>query len=224
VLLAAAMLAAPSGAQDVESDYPSEPPGFEVPDTVNEEPSSGDTLFDQSDLGNVVQSAQSHYHAGRREMQAAEKLARKAQEAASEERRQEILARRAQTLERAAGEFVEAIGFDRALMEAYVALGETYRTLDEHARALQVHAAALAVDPESEANFEGWAGSLLALDRLGDAVAAYDSYSAARPERARHLLDGMRHWLEAKRQDPGAVPPEAIQRLAEWLAQHEVGS
>lgn len=216
-LLPVALLCAAAARAQYDDPY-SAPPG------PNEEPGSNDSLFEQSDLGNVAQQAQTHYHAGRRELQTAEKLARKAAEAPSEERRSDLLDRRAETLERAVGEFSEAIGFERSLVEAYVGLGEAYSGLGKHAEALQVHAAALEVDPESEANFEGWAGSLLALDRLGDAVAAHDSYSAARPERARYLLDGMRQWLEAKREDPGAVSPEAIQRLAEWLAQHDAGS
>ncbi|MGH9464660.1 MAG: hypothetical protein ACRD0X_03370 [Thermoanaerobaculia bacterium] len=207
-------------AQDVESDEPSTPPGFEIPEGANDERSANETLFEQTDLGNVMQAAQGHYHAGRREMQAAEKLAKKAAEATSEGRRQEMLSRRAAALERAASEFVEAIGFDRSLMEAYIALGGAYRELDKHAQALQVHAAALAVDPENEANFAGWADSLLALDRLGDAASAYESYAQANPRRAQVLLDGMKQWLEVKRQDPGGVAPEAIQRLADWLAQH----
>ncbi len=223
--LASGVRTAPAAAQDVETEEPGMLPGeFEDPEGANTERSSYSTLFDQSDLGNVIQSAQAHYHAGQRELQSAEKLARKAEEAASEERRGEILSRRAAALERAAAEFVEAIGYDRSLAEAYVALGEAYRELGKNEQALEVHAAGLAVDPESEANFEGWANSLLALDRLGDAVAAHDSYSRERPQRARYLLDGMKRWLEAKQRDPGNVPPEAVQRLVDWLAQHDAGA
>ncbi len=202
----------PAGAQE---DY-----GYSSPPGPNEEPSSGDTLFEQSDLGNVAQAAQSHYHSGRRELQSAEKLARRAAEAPSEERRSELLERRSAALERAAEEFSEAIGFDKGLLDAYLGLGQAYAALSKHEEALQVHAAALEIEPESEASFQGWAAALLALNRLGDAVAAYETYAGARPERARQLLDGMKQWLEAKQRDPGEVAPEAIQRLADWLAQH----
>jgi len=226
--LALALLAAasppPTRAQDVESDFPGGPMDLGSPEGPNTERGSGESLFERSDLGNVAQTAQAHYHAADREMQTAEKLARKAAAAPDEERRAAALARRAEALERAAAEFLEAIGFDKSLIEAYVGLGEAYAELGKHEEALQVHAQALALDPQSEASFAGWVDSLLALDRLGDAAAAYDAYAASQPARAEVVLAGMRAWLAAKQQDPGEVSPEAIQRLVDWLAQHGAGT
>lgn len=210
-------LALPAAVLAQDDDPYSAPPG------PNEEPSGYDSLFEQSDLGNVAQAAQTHYHTGQRELQAAEKLARKAAGAPSEERRTDLLDRRAETLERAVDEFVEAIGFERTLVDAYVGLGEAYSGLGKHGEALQVHAAALEVDPESMASFQGWVDALLALNMLGDATLAYENYAQARPELAQVLLDGMKGWLETRRQEPADVPPEAIERLANWLAQHEAG-
>jgi tetratricopeptide (TPR) repeat protein len=193
------------------------------PEGPNTERGSNESLFERSDLGNVAQAARSHYHAGQRELQTAEKLARKAAEATDEERRATALGRRTEHLEKAASEFLEAIGFDKSLVDAYVGLGEAYSELGKHEEALQVHAQALALDPQSDASFAGWVDELLALNRLGDAAAAYDAYAATQPERAQVVLAGMRAWYAAKQQDPGDVSPEAIARMADWLAQHGAG-
>lgn len=193
---------------------------YEDAPAPNEEPSSYDTLFEQSDLGNVAQAAQLAYRSGLRELESAEKLAERAAEA-PEDKRQKLLDKRAKALDRAVEQFQEAIGYDDHLLDAYTGLGSALRLLGKYEDALQVHARALQADAERDADFRGWAESLLALDMLGDATLTYTKLQATRPDRAAILMDEMKAWLAEKRQDPGDLEPEDIQRLADWIAQQE---
>jgi hypothetical protein len=55
--------------------------------TGPDEPGTTETLFEQSDLGNVAQTANAHYHSGTRQLKRAEKLAPKAAETEAGEKR-----------------------------------------------------------------------------------------------------------------------------------------
>lgn len=213
-LLLAALLLVPATltAQSEEREAP------------NREPSADETLFEQSDLGNVAQAARFSWAAGDRELQAARKLERRADEAPDETKRDELLAKRTTALERAVGHFEEAIGYNPRLLDAYTGLGTALRGLDRHADALRVHARALELDDGREEDFRGWAEALLGLDMLGDATTAYGQLVATRPDRAAILMDEMKAWLAEKRQDPGELRPEDVQRLADWIAAQEAGA
>jgi tetratricopeptide (TPR) repeat protein len=196
---------------------------FEDPPSPGEEPSSEDTLFEQSDLGNVTQAAQFAYRGGQRELDAAAKLADKAADAPSEEKRQALLEKRTKALQQAVEKFQEAIGYQPDLLDAYTGLGAALRELGQYGDALQVHARALEADSDREEDFRGWAGSLLALDMLGDATTAYTRLATSRPDQAAILMETMKAWLAEKQADPGDLSPEDVQRLADWIAQHEAG-
>ena len=196
---------------------------FEDPPSPAEEPSSEDTLFEQSDLGNVTQAAQFAYRGGQRELDAAAKLAGKAADAPSEEKRQALLEKRTKALQQAVEKFQEAIGYQPGLLDAYTGLGAALRELGLHEDALQVYARALEADDGREEDFRGWAASLLALDMLGDATSAYARLAANRPDQAAILMETMKAWLAEKQTDPGDLRPEDIQRLADWIAQQEAG-
>jgi len=196
---------------------------FEDPPSPGEEPSSEDTLFEQSDLGNVTQAAQFAYRGGQRDLDAAAKLARKAAEAPSEDKRQALLEKRTKALQQAIEKFQEAIGFQPDLLDAYTGLGTALRELGLHGDALQVHARALEADGDREEDFRGWAGSLLALNMLGDATTAYTRLAASRPDQAAILMETMKAWLAEKQTDPGDLSPEDVRRLADWIAQQEAG-
>ncbi|MEZ5332458.1 MAG: hypothetical protein R2991_10500 [Thermoanaerobaculia bacterium] len=193
---------------------------FEDPPAPNEEPSSYDTLFEQSDLGNVSQAARFAFSSGQRELQTAEKLAQKIAEAPAD-KRAHLEEKRQKALEGAAESFQEAIGYNAELLDAYTGLGTAFRKLGRYEEALQVHAKALQADAGRDGDVRGWAGSMLGLNMLGDATVAYERLSASRPGQAAILLDAMKEWLAEKQQDPGDLKPEDVQRMADWIAQHE---
>jgi tetratricopeptide (TPR) repeat protein len=194
---------------------------FEDPPAPNVEPGSDETLFEQSDLGNVTQAALLAYGSGDRELQSAGKLARRATETSDPEKRESILEKRTTALQRAVEHFQEAIGYNPQLLDAYTGLGTALREQGQYGESLQIHARALQADDTREEDFRGWAESLLGLDMLGDATVTYTSLLSSRPERAAILMEVMNEWLAAKQADPGDLDPADVQRLADWIAQQE---
>jgi tetratricopeptide (TPR) repeat protein len=189
--------------------------------TGPDEPSAYDTLFDQSDLGNVAQTANTHYHSGTRQLKRAEKLEAKAAETEPGEKRDKAEAKVQKAYEAAIDEFKEAIGYEPEMLEAYAGLGTALRRIGRSEEALQVHSAALGKSPQNLDNFEGWADSLLALNMLGDATTAYSTMLQSSPDQAAILMRAMKSWLAEKQADPGNLKPADVDRMADWIEQKE---
>ncbi|MGB3563822.1 MAG: hypothetical protein WBH85_18870 [Thermoanaerobaculia bacterium] len=189
-----------------------------------EEPGTTESLFEQSDLGNVAQAGNMHYHSGMRQLKRAEKLEVKVDESEPGEKREKAEAKVQKAYEEAIEEFKQAIGYVPDMMEAYVGLGTALRRIGMNADALKVHAAALGRVPQDLDNFEGWADSLVALNMLGDATTAYTSLAQSQPAQAAILMDAMKKWLVEKQADPGDLNPADVDRLAGWIEQNERGT
>jgi tetratricopeptide (TPR) repeat protein len=189
-----------------------------------EEPGTTDPLFEQSDMGNVVQSAATHYHAGTRQLKRAEKLEVKAAETEPGQKREKAEAKVQEAYADAIKEFQEAIGYEPEMLEAYAGLGTALRRIGSNADALKVHAAALAKSPQDLENFEGWAESLLALNMLGDATTTYMRLVESSPGQAAILMQAMKNWLAVKQTDPGDLSPSDVDRLATWIEQNAQGT
>lgn len=187
------------------------------------EPSSLDTLMDQTSRGNTVQAAQAAYHQGLRELERAEDLAAKAAEMEDASKSEKLLAKSVKANENAVQQLTGALQQNPKLIEAYDALGLAYRRLGKYQEALEIHAIALRRDPDSMDNFRGWSEALMQLDMLGNATTAYATYVEADSPRAPILMDEIKKWLAVKQDDPGELEPEHVQRLADWIAQQEQG-
>lgn len=198
--------------------------GLEDVRTGPGEPGTTENLFEQSDLGNVAQTANAHYHTGTRQLKRAEKLEAKVGEAEPGEKKDKAEAKVQKAYEAAIEEFKQAIGYVPDMMEAYVGLGTALRRVGMNEDALKVHSTALSKSPQDLDNFEGWADSLMALNMLGDATTAYSSLVQSQPDRAAILMQSMKGWLIEKQADPGDVSPADVDRLAGWIEQNDRGT
>ena len=126
--------------------------------------------------------------------------------------------------ESAVEEYTEAIGYDPDLLPAYAGLGQAFRRLGRPMEAMQANVAALKLDPQDDANFEGWVDSLLALDMLGDATQAYTRLATQDPEKAEYVMSALKSWLASKKADPGELDPAHVERLATWIDQQDQAS
>ena len=183
-----------------------------------------DASMPETSLGNVVQTARSHYGAGVRMMKQAAKLAVKATEAETPEKREKLEKKTVSTRQGAIEQFKEAIGYNKEMIEAYAGLGAALSESGRPDQALSVHARALGLEPEDEENFRGWAQAMLDLNMLGDAAQAYSSLRETSPEQAATLLTLMKSYLGEKRTDPGELEQEDLERLANWIKLQEDGT
>lgn len=209
-LLCLALAASAAGAQEDED-------GWAAP---NEERSSYDTLFERSDLGNVVQAATMAYAAGDRQLKRAHKLEEKL--AGLEGKKQtKAEANIAEAYESAASSFQEAIQLDPKMIEAYVGLGEAFRGSGKFAESMQVSSQGLKLEPDNDELFAGWGESILGLNMLGDATQLYAQLAETDPQRAEILMGLLKQWLTDRQADHAGVSDEAIARLEEWIEAQE---
>ena len=190
-----------------------------IPDLENEY----DLGFEQSDLGNVAQTAKSEYAEGHRTLALARKLRRRIAETEDGDKKAKLEKKLGETYQSAANSFTEAIGFAPKMTEAYAGLGETLREWGELEKSLEVYAAAVRRFPDDLENFEGWAMTLMELNMLGNATSAYTSYVDTNPDRAAILMEVMEDWLKRKQADPGELSPSDLERLSGWIQQQETG-
>lgn len=194
--------------------------GRELP---NDEPSSMDTLFDRSDLGNVVQQAQMAFGAGERGLKRAAKLEAKLpgltgkKRAAAEKDIPKAYAD-------AVGSFQEAIQLNPKMVGAYAGLAKGLRLSGSSGEALKVSSRGLQLAPTDDALFGEWAESILGLDMLGDATQAYGRLLETNPPWAEVLMSVMQRWLADHQADPQGLEPEDVQRLADWMAEQGEGA
>jgi tetratricopeptide (TPR) repeat protein len=189
----------------------------------NAEPSSMDTLFDQSSTGNVAQAAVMSLAAGERELKRAAKLEEKLAELDGEKAAKQKT-KIAQAYESAAASFMDAIRTKPELQEAYLGLGKAYLAVGKNAEALQVTKRGLWYAPADDAMFAAWTEAVMNLDLLGDATKAYTENAAANPARAGVVMAALKDWLAAHQANPGAISPEDVARLEGWIAAQESGS
>lgn len=189
---------------------------FEPPDAESDG-------FEQSDLGNVAQTARTKYAEGNRYLAQASKLQRRIAETEDAEKRAKLEERLEGTFQSAATSFTDAIGYAPKMAEAYASLGETLREWGKLDQSLEVCAAAVRRFPDDLENFEGWAMTLMELNLLGNATSAYSNYVDSNPDRAAILMEVMQDWLRQKQADPGDLNPADVDRLAAWIQQQEAG-
>lgn len=192
-------------------------------DFPGNEPGTTEERFDRSDLGNVAQSARFSYAAGVRELEKARKLTDKAARTDDPGKRGKLEENVKTAYEKAISNLTEAIQTDPAMFEAYAPLGRAYYETGDMKMAAGVHGAALRLNPGDSENQEARAEAMLGLDLIREAALAYESLRSSDKKLANQLLDRMKQYVEARRADPGPVPPEAIEALASLIQGWEAG-
>lgn len=191
--------------------------------TPTEEPSSYDTLFEQTAGQNIIQEANMAYGAGERSVKKADKLKKKAAGLEGEERAK-LEERAAESLESAVASFSEAIAKNPKLHKAYVALAEVLLEQERFADSISVYTQALEMKPQDWSAIYGRAEAFVGLDDLRNAVAAYQQLRSGDPQRAQELLGSIKGWLEYQRANPGEFGEDALEEVARWVEEQERSS
>lgn len=183
------------------------------------EPPTLGVLMEPSSQGNTFQATQATYHQGVRDLKRSMKLAEKAAETDDPDKAADLLEKSEQANGSAIQLITQALQQNPKLLEGYEDLGFAYRRAGKYQEAMQIHAMGLGKDPANLENYRGWAESILALNMLGDATAAYARMVETDSPGAPILMDEIKEWLAAKQADPGDLDPAHVERLAQWVTE-----
>lgn len=172
---------------------------------------------------NVIQEATMSYGSGMRNVKKAHKLQTKAAEASGEDKAQ-LEEKSHQLLEKAAGDFSNAIRNNPKLHKAYVALGDTLVELDQSQDAVGVYSKAIEMEPTDWDTVLSRGQAQVSLDDIGGAVGSYQQLQPGDGTKASELLGSIKGWVEYQQANPGKIPPEAVQEVATWVGAQEGAS
>jgi len=186
----------------------------EPPATAADEPSMASIPGET----NVIQQATMSYGAGQRALKKSAKYTDKA-EAASGTEREKLQQKAHEQLEKAAGEFSQAIRNNPGMHKAYVALGDTLVDLDQFPDAVGVYSQAIEMEPEDWQTVLSRGQAMVASNNLQGAVNSYQELQNSDNDKAAELLGTIRGWVEYQQANPSDIPAEAVQQVETWVGQ-----
>ncbi len=172
---------------------------------------------------NVIQQATMSYGAGQRALKKSAKFSEKA-EAASGTDREKFLQKAHEQLERAAGEFSQAIRNNPKMHKAYVALGDTLVELDQFQDAVGVYSQAIEMEPADWQTVLSRGQAMVATNNMQGAVNSYQQLQSGDNTKAAELLRTIKGWVEYHQANPSEIPAEAVQQVETWVGQQESAS
>lgn len=119
--------------------------------------------------------------------------------------------------QKAAEEFIDAVGAAPTMFQAWNYLGFAKRHLGEYEDSLGAYAKALELNPNYPDAIEYRGEAYLGLNRLDAAKEAYISLFRDSRPLADELMVSMQRWTEARRKDAQGVSSEEIEAFATWV-------
>jgi tetratricopeptide (TPR) repeat protein len=119
--------------------------------------------------------------------------------------------------QKAAEEFVDAVGADPSLYQAWNYLGFAKRHLGDYEDSLGAYAKALELNPNYPDAIEYRGEAYLGLNKIDAAKEAYMSLFRDSRPLADELMASMQRWTEARRKDAQGVSSEEIDAFAKWI-------
>jgi tetratricopeptide (TPR) repeat protein len=119
--------------------------------------------------------------------------------------------------QKAAEQFVDAVGADPKMYQAWNYLGFAKRHLGDYEDSLSAYAKALELNPSYPDAIEYRGEAYLGLNKLDSAKEAYMSLFRDSRPLADELMGAMHHWTEARRKDAQGVSTEDIEAFAKWM-------
>jgi tetratricopeptide (TPR) repeat protein len=162
-------------------------------------------------------TAKSAYNAGVHSIKKAEDCDADAAKAASPDKSAKAAEKARKFYQKAAEQFIDAVGTDPSMYQAWNYLGFAKRHLGDYQDSLGAYAKALELNPRYPDAVEYRGEAYLGLNKIDDAKEAYMSLFRDSRPLADELMASMRRWTEARRKDAQGVPSEDIEAFAQWL-------
>jgi tetratricopeptide (TPR) repeat protein len=113
--------------------------------------------------------------------------------------------------------FINAVGADPKMYQAWNYLGFANRHLGNYGDALSAYAKALEINPNYPDAIEYRGEAYLGLNQIEEAKGAYMALFRDSRPLADELMAAMRHWTDARRQDAQGLSSADVEAFAKWM-------
>src|ERR1700729_2176314 len=162
-------------------------------------------------------TAKSAYNAGVRNIKKAQENDAESAKASTPEKAAKAHDKAQKAYHDSIGSFIEAVGADPKMYDAWNYLGFANRHLGNYEDALSSYAKALEINPNYPNAIEYRGEAYLGLNQIEDAKGAYMAlFSVSRPL-ADELMVAMHHWADARRQDSQGLSSADVEAFTKWM-------
>jgi tetratricopeptide (TPR) repeat protein len=162
-------------------------------------------------------TAKSAYNAGVRYIKKAQDYDAEAAKASTPEKAAKAHDKGQKAYHDSLGSFIDAVGADPKMYEAWNYLGFANRHLGNYEDALSSYAKALEINPNYPDAIEYRGEAYLGLNQIEEAKGAYMAlFSASRPL-ADELMAAMHRWADARRQDAQGLSSADVEAFTKWI-------
>jgi tetratricopeptide (TPR) repeat protein len=166
---------------------------------------------------NGADAAKNAYNTGLRYIKKAQEYDAEAAKASTPEKAAKAHDKGQKAYHDSLGSFIDAVGADPKMYEAWNYLGFANRHLGNYEDALSSYAKALEINPNYPNAIEYRGEAYLGLNQIEEAKGAYMAlFSASRPL-ADELMVAMHHWADARRQDAQGLSSADVEAFTKWM-------
>ena len=165
----------------------------------------------------TVDAAKNAYNAGVRYLKKAQEYDAEAAKAATPEKAAKAHDKGQKAYHDSLGSFIDAVGADPKMYEAWNYLGFANRHLGNYEDALSSYAKALEINPNYPNAIEYRGEAYLGLNQIEDAKGAYMALFGASRPLADELMVAMHHWADARRQDAQGLSSADVEAFTKWM-------
>src|ERR1700733_2892351 len=166
---------------------------------------------------NPDEAAKSAYNSGVKSIKKAQEYDADAAKASTPEKAAKAREKAQKSYHEALGSFIDAVGMQPKMYQAWNYLGFANRHLGNYEDALSAYAKALEINPNYP-DAIGYRGeAYLGLNQIEEAKAAYMALFGASRPLADELMVAMHHWADARRQDSQGLSSADVEAFTKWM-------
>jgi tetratricopeptide (TPR) repeat protein len=161
--------------------------------------------------------AKSAYNQGVKTIKKAQESDEDAAKASTPEKSAKAQEKAHKYYQKALEEFIDAVGAQPAMYQAWNYMGFANRHLGNYQDALTAYAKALDLNPNYPDAIEYRGEAYLGLNKIDEAKSAYMSLFRDSRPLANELMTAMHRWADARRQDGQGLSASDIDAFAKWM-------
>jgi tetratricopeptide (TPR) repeat protein len=166
---------------------------------------------------NPVDAAKSAYNSGVRSIKKAQEYDADAAKASTPEKAAKAREKAQKYYRESLASFIDAVGAQPKMYEAWNYLGFANRHLGNYDDALSAYAKALEINPNYPDAIEYRGEAYLGLNQIEEAKGAYMALFRDSRPLADELMVAMHHWADARRQDAQGLSSADVDAFAKWM-------